>query len=207
MVKSKRELEIALTEIPSFKNPIKKLEQYVCDSSIASELLWHAYIYNDIKDKIVADFGCGTGILSYGAFILGARDVFCIDIDHNALYTAKEFLDTIHGASSAIHYICCDVRKLSLRPIDTIIMNPPFGVHSRGKDIEFLEKAFEILPSNIYSIHKYNPNSHRLITRLAYRKDYTIQLIYTGNMSIHATYENHVKYIHRFKISIYRFTR
>ncbi|MCS7110765.1 MAG: METTL5 family protein [Ignisphaera sp.] len=206
MVRSKRELEIAISEAPSFKIPIRQLEQYVCDSSIASELLWNAYIYGDIEDKVIVDLGCGTGILSYGAFLLGAREVFCIDIDINALHTAREFLDGIRSAQS-IHYICCDVKRLTLRSIDTIVMNPPFGVHRRGRDLQFLEKAFEIAPSNIYSIHKHSLDSHKLITKLACRKGYAAQLIYTGNMSIHATYEDHVKRIHRFKVSIYRFVK
>lgn len=207
MVRNKKELEIALTDVPSFRTPIKKLEQYMCDSSIASELLWNAYIHGDIKGKTVADLGCGTGILSYGTLLLGAKNVLCIDIDPTALYIAKKFLDDVPSVSSNIHYICCDVRKLFLRSIDTIVMNPPFGVYSWGMDLEFLERAFEISPSNIYSIHKYNPNSHKLITKLAYRRGYTVRIIHTGNMHIHATYEDHVKRIHRFKVSIYKFTK
>lgn len=206
MVKSRKELEIEISRVPSFKAPIKQLEQYVCDSSIASKLLWTAYIYGDIENKIVADLGCGTGILSYGAFLLGARDILCIDIDINALYTAREFLDSFHSASSYTHYLCCDVEQLSLRSVDTVVMNPPFGVYRRGIDLQFLERAFEIMPSSIYSIHKYNPDSHKLITRLAQTNSYTVQIVYTGYMSIHATYEHHTKRLHRFRVSVYRFT-
>jgi predicted RNA methylase len=30
-------------------------------------------VYNDIEDKVVADFGVGCGILSVGAALLGSR--------------------------------------------------------------------------------------------------------------------------------------
>ena len=207
MVKSKKELEIFLTKVPIFTNPIKRLEQYVCDSSVASELLWYAYMYGDIRNRTIADLGCGTGILSYGSLILGAKDVFCIDIDCSTLSVAREFLENASHFHTRIHYICCDVERLFLRSIDTIVMNPPFGVYSRGIDLKFLEQAFEISPSNIYSIHKYNPNSHKLITRLAQKKGYAVQLIAIENMAIQATYEEHVKHVHRFRVSIYRFVK
>lgn len=208
MVRSKKELEILLTKVPAFTAPMKKLEQYICDSSIASELLWYAYMHGDIRNRTVADLGCGTGILSYGSLILGAKDVFCVDIDCNVLSISREFVEnTSHALHTCIHYICCDVRRLFLRSIDTVVMNPPFGVHSRGIDLRFLEQAFEISPSNIYSIHKYNPNSHKLITRLAHKKGYIVQLIAVGNMAIQATYEDHIRQVYRFKVSIYRFVR
>jgi putative methylase len=204
MVRNKRELEIILEKTPKFKSPSKKLEQYPCDSSVASELLWNAYIYGNIKDRIIADFGCGTGVLSYGALILGAKEVLCIDIDYNALSIAKKFLENI-SIDFPIHYICCDIRKISLRSIDTVVMNPPFGVYIRGIDMKFLEQAFGMSPLSIYSIHKYNPKSHKLITKLANKKGYIAQIIAIKNMAIHATYKNHIKNVHRFKISIYRF--
>ena len=45
---------------------------------------------NDIKNKSVIDFGCGSGILALAAVKLGADKVYAVDIDPQALQAAKE---------------------------------------------------------------------------------------------------------------------
>ena len=40
---------------------------------------------NNIKDKTVIDFGCGSGILALAAVKLGAEKVYAVDIDPQAL--------------------------------------------------------------------------------------------------------------------------
>jgi len=40
---------------------------------------------NQVKNKTVIDIGCGSGILSIAAYYLGAKDVYAVDIDSNAL--------------------------------------------------------------------------------------------------------------------------
>lgn len=45
---------------------------------------------NNIKDKIVIDFGCGSGILALAAVKLGAKKVYAVDIDPQALLASKE---------------------------------------------------------------------------------------------------------------------
>lgn len=39
----------------------------------------------DLKDKIVLDYGCGSGILAIAALKLGAKKAICVDIDPQAL--------------------------------------------------------------------------------------------------------------------------
>lgn len=40
---------------------------------------------HEIKDKIVIDYGCGSGILAVAALLLGAKQVHAIDIDPQAI--------------------------------------------------------------------------------------------------------------------------
>ena len=43
-----------------------------------------------LKDKIVFDIGCGSGILSLAAALLGAKQVYGIDIDDEAIKHSQE---------------------------------------------------------------------------------------------------------------------
>lgn len=45
---------------------------------------------HDIKDKVVIDFGCGSGILAVAALLLGAKHAHAVDIDPQAL-TASQY--------------------------------------------------------------------------------------------------------------------
>ncbi|MDP2535110.1 50S ribosomal protein L11 methyltransferase [Alteromonas stellipolaris] len=44
----------------------------------------------DVADKVVVDFGCGSGILALAALKLGAKRVVAIDIDPQALQATQE---------------------------------------------------------------------------------------------------------------------
>jgi len=205
VIKSRKELEIILSRVPSFPTPKRELEQYVCDSRIASELLWSAFMAGDIEGKVVADLGCGTGVLSYGALALGASQALCIDIDCEAIYIAKNFIDLetrlIEGNA---HFVCADVRKLGVRKADTVVMNPPFGVYSPGIDMEFLISALNLKPYAIYSIHKHSDQLLHVIQRILkqYGDEYIIASITINNMAIPQIFETHRRRIHRFKVAI-----
>lgn len=69
-----KHLQSELEDMKTFENPKVELEQYTTSSYIAASILHTAQsVYGDIKDKTVADLGCGTGILSIGAVVLGAK--------------------------------------------------------------------------------------------------------------------------------------
>lgn len=44
---------------------------------------------HDLKDKVVIDYGCGSGILAVAALLLGARHAHAIDIDPQALTASR----------------------------------------------------------------------------------------------------------------------
>ncbi len=44
----------------------------------------------DLKDKVVIDFGCGSGILGVAALLLGAKQVYATDIDPQALLATRQ---------------------------------------------------------------------------------------------------------------------
>uniref|UniRef100_A0A7C4BCY8 Methyltransferase domain-containing protein n=1 Tax=Ignisphaera aggregans TaxID=334771 RepID=A0A7C4BCY8_9CREN len=202
VMRSKKELEVLLSKVPGFPAPKRNLEQYVCDSRVASEMLWHAYMSGDIENKVVVDLGCGTGILAYGALLLGAATAFCIDIDCNALAVARDFLRP-HDNGNAL-FICLDIRKMALRSADTVIMNPPFGIYRHGMDMMFLASALDLKPRVIYTIHKHSDTLISTIEKVLkkYKEDYRISILLTGVMAIPQVFETHVKKVHRFDIAM-----
>ncbi len=145
-----KELEIYLQKVPSFDRPIVSLEQYQTPANIAAEMIFIAYSFGDIKDKVIADLGCGTGILSIGAALMGAKKVIGVDIDPSCIEIAEKFKEK---NSFEISFIVSDVRDISLE-VDTVIMNPPFGAQKGNINADriFLEKSMEI-SSTIYSLH------------------------------------------------------
>lgn len=153
---SKSRLGIILSKLKGFEDPKVKVEQYTIDSEIASDVLWHALYAEKLKDKVIADLGSGTGILGIGALILGAKRVFFVDSDKNSLDTAKSNILSIKSESSLINgksvFICQDIADFN-KKVDTVVMNPPFGVKIRHADKIFLEKAVKIAKT-IYSFHK-----------------------------------------------------
>lgn len=44
----------------------------------------------DLTDKVVLDYGCGSGILGVGALLLGAKQVLAVDIDPQAVLATRQ---------------------------------------------------------------------------------------------------------------------
>jgi len=145
-----RQLEILLEKIPKPTIPVPQLEQYMTTAPIAADIIFTAYQWGDIENKIVVDLGCGTGIFSVGAVKMGAKKVLGFDIDKNIIAVAKKYAKT---NALPITYTLKDIIEVHTT-CDTVIMNPPFGAQKSNTkaDRKFLKKAFEI-SSVVYSLH------------------------------------------------------
>ena len=145
-----KELEIILQKVPRYERPNPYIEQYMTPANIAADIIYTAYQYGDIQDKIVIDLGCGTGIFSYAAKIANAKEVIGIDIDAEAVKIAKKFAEK---KKLNIKFLKKDVKDININ-CDTVIMNPPFGAQksNRWADRQFIKKAFEI-SKVIYTMH------------------------------------------------------
>ncbi len=147
---SKSSLAIELSKLNVFKNARFNLEQHPTDSEIAAETLWTAFMREDIENKTIADLGCGTGILGIGCLILGAKKVFFVEKESDAVEVLKDNLKSICAKNyEIIHDNISEFDK----KVDTVIQNPPFGTKEKHADREFLLKAFD-LATKIYTFHK-----------------------------------------------------
>jgi putative methylase len=166
MIRSQRSLAVALSKLVPLSSYSTLREQYPTPPDLASALLWHAHLRGDLLHKSVADLGCGHGILGYGAHLLGARLVYFVDADPAALAVAQKNF-------SAGHFFCRDVSAFT-PSVDTVVMNPPFGVQSRHADRIFFQKAFSCARV-IYVIHKIT--SRAFIAHLAREAGFVLELV------------------------------
>ncbi|MDR1690331.1 MAG: METTL5 family protein [Candidatus Methanoplasma sp.] len=144
----KKDLEIELEKVPGFKDPDPSLEQYLTPAVIAADVIFNAYANGDIKGLKVLDLGCGTGMLSFGSWMMGAGAVVGYDTSLKAIDIASSYADSISADISFIHSDVKDIQEGA----DTVIMNPPFGCQSRSADRDFLTKAMESAEC-VYSFH------------------------------------------------------
>jgi rRNA N6-adenosine-methyltransferase METTL5 len=91
-----KKLEEYLSGVEGFDKAKVQLEQYITPAHIASSLLYEIQEqYDDLEGKLVADLGCGCGVLSIGAFILGAQHVIGFEIDADAINVRVFFIRNI----------------------------------------------------------------------------------------------------------------
>lgn len=144
----KRKLEIILQKLQGFQDPKAELEQYPTPATVASTILWKAYMAGDIKGKVVYDLGCGTGTLAIGAALLDAKKAVGIDSDPSVI-------DVVEGnagsAEADVSFRVMDISDVS-GDADTVVQNPPFGAQSKGSDRPFIRKSLEAAPV-VYSLH------------------------------------------------------
>ncbi len=50
----------------------------------------------DLQDKVVIDYGCGSGILGIAALLLGAKHVYAVDIDPQAVLATNQNAERNH---------------------------------------------------------------------------------------------------------------
>jgi len=203
MVRSRRELAVTLSRAPLFPYPKRGLEQYVTDGETASELLWEAYMRGDIRGRVVLDLGCGTGVLAVGSAILGADHVICLDVDEGALVEAYRWAHS-EGVLDRLSYVAMLVPDVWMRAVDTIVMNPPFGVYRRGADTMFLRTALKLRPRAIYTIHMSDRGTREVVRRTAQGAGYAAQILSTRSIMIPQLYESHRRRVYRVTVDLYR---
>ncbi|XP_053327764.1 rRNA N6-adenosine-methyltransferase METTL5 [Spea bombifrons] len=159
-----KELEGCLQQVDSFENPKLLLEQYPTRPHIAACMLYTIHnTFGDIEDKVVADLGCGCGVLSIGAAMLGAGLCLGFDVDPDALEIFRTNAEEFELTN--IDMIQCDICSLPsdslVKSVDTVIMNPPFGTkHNKGMDMVFLRTALQMARTSVYSLHKTSTREH-----------------------------------------------
>ncbi len=149
----KKRVEIILTKLDDFKNPKPDLEQYCTPPGVAADFLNTVYLNENEKTDIL-DLGCGTGFLSIAAGLFGFN-VRGVDIDYESLSIAeknKKKAEEESGKELSVDFEQQDISELrETGKKYAVVMNPPFGIQERGKNLLFLEKGFNS-GEHVYSL-------------------------------------------------------
>lgn len=146
----KHDLAVVLQKIGPHPRPKVDLEQYTTPADLAAEILFSAcYLHDDIQSKRVLDLGTGTGRLAIGASLLGAAYVVGVDVDAASLKLASAARKSLRAC---VDFVLGDVEVIR-GPVETVLMNPPFGTKKVHADLHFLDCALRS-GNVVYSIHK-----------------------------------------------------
>jgi len=91
---------------------------------------------NDLSNKIVIDYGCGSGILAMVAALLGAREVYAVDIDKQALQAARDNIERNNLAKTIVvdHVDDCALPVADVL-VANILMNPLKGLVEKFSEL------------------------------------------------------------------------
>lgn len=199
-----KELESILSQVERFRDPKYKLEQYNTSSHLAARMVFTAdTVYDDIEDKVVADFGTGSGVLAIAAQVLGSSYTVGYDIDPDALELASENAESFE---LDIDFVECDLAQLKLpqhQLFDTVLMNPPFGTRTKGIDVVFLERAIALCTGAVYSLHK--SSTRDFLLKKASQWGVEAQVVATMRFDIPQMYKFHSKKTKDVQVDMLRF--
>jgi putative methylase len=197
----KNDLERVLSEIEPNPSPNVYLEQYTTPSNVAADVLYlAAYVNDDVIDKTVLELGCGTGRLAIGAALLGAKEVYGVDLDLNAVRVAQKNAEAL-GIEKKIHWIVGDIDVVE-GAFDTVLQNPPFGVQKRRADRRFITKSLALC-NRIYSFHKSGDSNRVFIKRFIEEHGGKTNTIFPMVMEIPRMFKFHTKKKQNIAVDLY----
>ena len=184
----KKQLEIELSKIiDDFKEPKIKFEQYMTPPEIAAFMIHYAWMKGEIENKKIIDIGAGTGILGIGAAFLGGN-VTMIEIDKDAFEILK---NNVAKTDHEIRLINKNIFDFDFdEEYDTALINPPFGIKSKNKDMDFIVKASKI-SKHIFSIHDGSESNINNIKSLFEKHNLKIIESLMMDFSLKSTYPWH----------------
>ena len=202
----KKELALLLSQLEQLPNQEAGLEQYQTEGDVAANFLWDVFMQGNIERKEIADLGCGNGILGIGALLLGAKKVYFVDVDEEAIQVAKknkQFIEKKVKAKLAATFLQKDIGSFK-QAVAVVIQNPPFGVQTAHADKQFLLAAMKNAPL-IYSFHKLE--SKQFIKALSRDHGFKVVSVTEIRFPLKKTQEYHQKKTYTVQVGIWQIER
>jgi len=149
-----KQLAITLSQLEQHPCNNVELEQYSIEGELAARWLMDIIEFGDLtQDCMVADLGCGNGIMAIGTLLLGAGKALAIEADEEAWGVAKSNLKgegfwemgvPIHatiGADDLASILEAELHHIS--EVDLVITNPPWGRQKHHADRPFFQAIID----------------------------------------------------------------
>lgn len=205
-IASKSSLAVTLSRLKGFEKPKVREEQYITEPEIAAETLWLMHMRGELNDKTVTDLGSGTGILGLGALLLGAKKVFLVEKDEEAMEIAKQnhinLVSQDFELGEAV-FVLSDINEFNEK-VDIVVENPPFGTKEAHADKVFLEKAFS-LADTVYSFHK--TSTSKFVSAVSEDNEFNVTEKINFSFPLKAVHDFHRRQIHRIEVTLFRLER
>jgi len=201
-IRSKQDLEIELSKLKTFEEPSWELEQYCTPSNIAAEWIWNMALKGEVAGKIILDAASGSGILGIGLLLMGAKKIFFLDKDNEAMKICMENYNSIKNEYEIAEadFIIGDVSLFDTQ-VDLVVQNPPFGTKVEHADKIFLEKAFHSADV-VYSMHKYSTKI--FVEAIAKDFNFIITDLWRYDFPIKAVFKFHEKPVKNVDVGLWR---
>lgn len=128
------------------------------------------YLATHTPHNTVLDFGCGSGILAISANLLGAKNIYAVDIDEQALIATHNNAQLNHISESQLH-ICLPDALPNIQ-VDQLVANiflvPLLTLHNTFTNL--LREGGELLLSGVLSTQ-----SAQII--IAYQEHFALEII------------------------------
>lgn len=100
---------------------------YHATTRLCLDWLSESAALGNLKDKVIIDYGCGSGILGIAALLLGAKHVYAVDIDPQAVLATKQNAERNQVESSLTSCLPDEFQKLcqneNILPVDMVVAN------------------------------------------------------------------------------------
>ncbi len=202
MVRSKKDLAVYLSKLKSFEKPSIQLEQYATPSDIAAEWAWNMALKGEVANKIILDAACGPGIIGMALLVMGAKKIYFLDKDKEAMQLCIDNYNKIKEEYEVgeAEFIIEDI-SLFDGIVDLVVQNPPFGTKVKHIDKIFLEKAFQVT-NIVYSMHKWSTKG--FVEAISKDHSFKITDAWRYEFPIKKTFAHHKKKVEYVDVGLWR---
>ena len=198
-----RHLAMRLSSLEPHPCKSVELEQYPTEGNLAAAWLTKIDLGDGFEGKHILDLGAGNGVLGIGSAFLGADHVTMVECDSMTIETLQRNIDEVDGSEQCtIMEFMVDGNPLSLsRPVDMVVMNPPWGVQTQRADRAFFETIFAMEIPIAHFIHSIDAEH---LLPLAHSHGYELHSIYQDDFRLPPAYAHHSKNKATTRIRCYR---
>ena len=139
---TKSKLAIELSKLQDFDEHILHLEQYSTPSEIAADIVWKAYMLGDVKGKVILDPACGPGFLGIGCLLLGAKEVYFLDVDEKIISILKNNLMKLKIDKNKYEIMNKDIKDFNKDNFNINHKITKIDGHSVGFSPQYLTRRF-----------------------------------------------------------------